>query len=84
MNDLGESTPSASVGSKASPLKQHWSPLGSFLFALTIALGLFFALRSPEPARDMRLPEPEPRPALLDAPPMSPQTSRVQAPAPRE
>lgn len=82
MTDVHESTPRANAETPA--LKQHWSPLGSFLFALTVALGLFFALRSPETSRDMRLPEPEPRPALLDAPPMSPQTSRVQAPAMRE
>ena len=82
MTDVHESTPRANAETPA--LKQHWSLLGSLLFALTVAVGLFFALRSPEPPRDMRLPEPEPRPALLDAPPMSPQASRVQAPAPRE
>jgi hypothetical protein len=69
---------------KTPSLKQHWSLLGSLLFALIVAMGLLFALRSPEGLRTMRLPEPEPRPVLLDTPPMSPQPARVRAPARRD
>ena len=69
---------------KTPTVKQHWSLLGSLLFALVVAMGLLVALRSPESLRTVRLPEPEPRPALLDTPPMSQQTARVRAPAQRD